>query len=195
MPVVPGSRTTEARVEPPARRRPPPPHQAKGKKIRQVEATPSKTEALQSVSGRLSANPERARNDARIVLERLVAERMFPEIPRTWKVPPKLIDGMIRDVVITPHERDYGTVYEATLKVDFSPQARTRILGAYHHEEVVKKLAVLGAVLAFVLACLAAISGYIKTDEATKGYYTNRLRMAAAAAVGAAAVGLYRWLA
>ena len=45
---------------------------------------------------------------------------------------------------------------------------------------------------AFVLICLAAVSGYIRTDEATKGYYTNRLRMLAAAGVGAAGVVIYQ---
>ncbi len=58
-----------------------------------------------------------------------------------------------------------------------------------------KRLVPLGALLAFVLACLAAVSGYIKADEATKGYYTTRLRLAAAAGVGAAGVALFRMLA
>jgi len=49
--------------------------------------------------------------------------------------------------------------------------------------------------LGFVLICLAAISGYIRTDEATKGYYTNRLRMLTAAGVGAAGVLIYQVLA
>ena len=53
----------------------------------------------------------------------------------------------------------------------------------------------LGGALAFVLICLAAVSGYIRADEATKGYYTNRLRMLAAAGVGAAGVVIYRMVA
>ena len=40
--------------------------------------------------------------------------------------------------------------------------------------------------------CLAACSGYIRADEATKGYYTNRLRMLVAAAVGAGSVLIYQ---
>ena len=42
---------------------------------------------------------------------------------------------------------------------------------------------------------LGAVSGYIRADEATKGYYTRRLRMLAAAGVGAAGVILYRMVA
>jgi hypothetical protein len=42
------------------------------------------------------------------------------------------------------------------------------------------------------LMCLASVSGYIRADEATKGYYTNRLRMLAAAGVGAGGVLIYQ---
>ena len=55
---------------------------------------------------------------------------------------------------------------------------------AYHRELVEHRLASLGGALAFVLIGLAAISGYIRADEATKGYYTRRLQMLAAAASG-----------
>ena len=50
-------------------------------------------------------------------------------------------------------------------------------------------------ILAFVLVCLAVVSGYIKADEATKGYYTTRLRAVAVAALGAGAALLYQWYA
>jgi hypothetical protein len=53
----------------------------------------------------------------------------------------------------------------------------------------------LGATLVFILICLAAVSGYIRADEATKGYYTNRLRMLAAAGVGASGVIIYHMVA
>ncbi len=52
----------------------------------------------------------------------------------------------------------------------------------------------LGGGLALALVGLAVLSGYIKADEATKGYYTNRLRLAAAAGLGAAGVVAYRFL-
>ena len=42
------------------------------------------------------------------------------------------------------------------------------------------------------MICLAAVSGYIRADEATKGYYTKRLRLLAAAAVGASGVLIYQ---
>jgi hypothetical protein len=42
---------------------------------------------------------------------------------------------------------------------------------------------------------LGALSSYIRADEATRGYYTNRLRMLAAAGVGAAGVIIYQMMA
>jgi len=201
VPVVPGTRTTEARAEPPspspgtrtAPRRPVrygirPRHPLKS----EPAAVPSPD--LLSVTGRLSATEERARRDARERLDALLAERLAPQVPRHWKVPAELVDGMIQEVIVTPRERDYGTVYEATLKVDVSTAMRDRVFAVYHRGEVVKRLVTLGAVLAFVLACLAAVSGYIKADEATKGYYTTRLRLAALAAVAAAGVVIARML-
>jgi hypothetical protein len=38
------------------------------------------------------------------------------------------------------------------------------------------------------------MSGYIRADEATRGYYTNRLRLAAVAGLGVAGVAAYRFL-
>ena len=70
-----------------------------------------------------------------------------------------------------------------------------QLVNAYYHELVQHRLVTLGGSLGFVLICLAAISGYIRADEATKGYYTNRLRMLAAAGVGAAGVIVYRMVA
>ena len=146
------------------------------------------------VEGRLSATEERARNDARSTLEHELTERLSPDVPRDWKVPAPLIDSMIREIKVKPLVRDYGTVYAATLYVDFSPQKRAEIVEAFRHEQVVQRVVLIGAVFAFVLVVLAVVSGYIKTDEATKGYYTNTLRVAAASAVGAAGVAIYRML-
>jgi hypothetical protein len=206
VPVVPGSRVSEARFEPPAPPAPKAPRPPKkARKIQPpkppkppVQPAPAgageKTE-IQVIPGRLSATEERARKDARLQLETMLARRLAPEVPASWKIPPQLVDGLVREITITPRERDYGTVYEATLKVDVSPRMTTRIVRAYHHEQMIRRLGVLGAGLAFVLVCLGALSGYIKADEATKGYYTSRLRLAAAAGVGAGGVLIYRLIA
>jgi hypothetical protein len=148
------------------------------------------------------ASVDRARADARLQLEREVTEWLAPEVPTHWKPPAPLISGMIRKVDvhpvkidISPVEKRYGTVYEVTLEADFSPERRDEFLAAHQRELVARRLAVLGGSLGFVLVCLASLAGYIRADEATKGYYTHWLRAIAAAGVGASGVLLYQWLA
>jgi hypothetical protein len=92
-------------------------------------------------------------------------------------------------------EWEFGPMYLAELTADFSPRRRAELVDTYNHELVRRRLMTLGGSLGFVLICLAAISGYIRADEATKGYYTNRLRMLAAAGVGAAGVIVYKMVA
>ena len=75
-------------------------------------------------------------------------------------------------------------MFEATLTVDTSSERRNALIEVYNRQLVEQRMASLGGALAFVLICLAAVSGYIRADEATKGYYTNRLRILAAAGVG-----------
>ena len=106
-----------------------------------------------------------------------------------------LLQSLIVDTHYTPEEKPYGTLYWAELTVNFSPDRRARLVEAYTRELIQHRLVSLGGALAFVLIGLGAVSGYIRADEATKGYYTNRLRMLAAAGVGAAGVILYRMVA
>jgi len=199
VPVVPGTRVTEARVEPPARpdRSVRPRDVYRSARPRAVPSPPRTRPAepgVREVEGRLSATEDRARKDARERLEREVADLIAPEVSRGWKVPAPLIDRLVRRVTIKPVVRDYGTLYQATLTVDLSPARLREIVDAHRHEQVVRRLVWLGSLLAFVLVCLATVSGYIKADEATKGYYTTRLRLAAAAGVGAAGVLIYQMM-
>jgi hypothetical protein len=154
---------------------------------------PVRTAELVTVKGRLSATQQRARDDARLQLVKRLSEDLARSngVPRGWKVPDRMVDRMIRSVSVATVERDYGPVYEATLKADLSPRVKNEVVQAYRHQEVLKRLLVLGGILAFVLVVLSAVSGYIKADEATKGYYTNRLRLAAAAGVAAGGAVLY----
>lgn len=147
------------------------------------------------VVGRVSATEERARADARRELEAEVRSWLDPQVPLSWRPPGHLVDETVRETRITPEEKDYGTVYTASLSADLSPVRRERFLEAYREEVVASRLMKLGGGFAFILACLGAASGYIRADEATKGYYTNTLRVAAAAGVGASGFILYRMLA
>jgi hypothetical protein len=144
------------------------------------------------VTGQLSATPERAIADARQQLRHRLTEWLDPEVPASWLPPTRLIDAMIvGEPRIKQIHKDYGDVFEAALTFDTSHERRSSLVEVYNRQLVEQRMAGLGGALAFVLTCLAAISGYVRADEATKGYYTNRLRLASAAAVGAAGIIIY----
>jgi hypothetical protein len=155
------------------------------------------------VPGLISITEDRARDEARKKLESFVGDWLEADgVPRTWAPPHKLIDDMILDMPVAKVTKDddalfegYETLYNAEVRADVSPQRKAGFLRAYQHQLVQQRMVLLGATLAFVLTCLLAISGYIRTDEMTKGYYTNKLRLLAAAGVGAAGVLIFRMVA
>jgi hypothetical protein len=159
--------------------------------------------------GRLSASEDRARQDLRQIVEREVSSWLAADIPPSWKVPAPAINAMVqgrytqevtKDLVPTaessskPEDPGLYTLYRAGQKLDFSPTHRAEIVGMYRRDLASARMQRLGGGLALALVGLAVLSGYIKADEATKGYYTNRLRLAAAAGLGAAGVAAYRFL-
>lgn len=201
--IVPGTRVTVAQAKPPvAPKRPVRPARSARPAAPAAPATPAPmvgaAVALSQtviVKGQISATEARAKADARKALEDQVFDWLGSEVSGSWLPPSRLVDAMILETRINPVVKDYGTLYVAELKVDFSPGRRKALVDMFHREQVRDRLTVLGGIFGFVLICLAAISGYIRTDEATKGYYTNRLRMLTAAGVGAGGVLIYQMLA
>jgi hypothetical protein len=199
VPIVPGTRVTEAEAIPPvAPAAPAVPRAPAAPRVSAITVVPavSTSSSRWNVSGRLSATPERATADARRQLQEQVASWLDPEVPRSWAPPARMLDAMILDEPqLKPVHKSYGELFEVTLTVDASSQRRATLVEVYNRQLVERRLATLGATLVFVLICLAAVSGYIRADEATKGYYTNRLRMLAAAGVGASGVIIYHMVA
>jgi hypothetical protein len=209
VPIVPGTQVAEAEIAPPRSnlkakpapvRHAPPPARPRKRRERPADDGPASAQTglpptIRTISGRLSATVERARDDARLQLEREVTGWLTPDVPTSWMPPAHLVTSLIKKTDVQPVVKDYGTLYEATLETDFTPRSRAAILKAYRREVVSHRLTVLAGSLGFVLACLASLAGYIRADEATKGYYTQWLRMAAAAGVGASALAIYQLLA
>ncbi|MFI5460100.1 MAG: hypothetical protein ACHRXM_32175 [Isosphaerales bacterium] len=204
VPIVPGTRVSEAQAQPPAQPRPviaiqhkaPPGPNAPAA----VASAAPVSSASHTVTGLISATEERAKAEARRKLQENVVNWLDPQVPASWTPPPRLLDAMVLETRIKPIVKDHGALkdtilYEAELKFDASPERRAQLVEVYNRELVERRLITLGGSLAFVLVCLGAVSGYIRTDEATKGYYTNRLRMLAAAGIGAAGVILYHMVA
>ncbi|MGZ3432018.1 MAG: hypothetical protein ACXWN0_09905, partial [Isosphaeraceae bacterium] len=167
---------------PPARPRQQPPN----------SVSPKETRLL---TGLISATEERAKEEARKQLEKEVTDWLeLSGVPRSWKPSTQQIDAMIIETIVEPVVKDYGTLYVAKLRLDVSPEQRAIFTESYQRQLVHRRMVLLGGTLGFVLICLGAISGYIRADEVTKGYYTNRLRLLAAGGVGAAGVVIYQML-
>lgn len=195
VPIVPGTRVTDAEAVPPTPGVLPAPARVAVAPDRAPEPPPpAAAVAATTVEGQICATEDRARNDARDALRIKVAEWLTPDVPASWAPPEGLLESLIVETRIAPIVKDYGTLYRADLAVDLSPGRRAELVDAYNRDLVWSRLMSIGGALAFVLICLAVLSGYIRADEATRGYYTNRLRMLAAAGVGAGGVIVYRML-
>jgi len=145
--------------------------------------------------GLISATEERAKEEARKQLDKEVTDWLEQAgVPRSWKPSTQQIDAMIIETTVERVVKDYGTLYVAKLRLDVSPEQRTIFTESYKRQLVHRRMVQLGGTLGFILICLGAISGYIRADEVTKGYYTNRLRLLAAGGVGAAGVLIYQML-
>ena len=168
-----------------------------------VASLPARTPAnattngnVRTVVGLVSATEERAQDEARKKLDTEVAAWLeLHGLPKSWTPPRNMVDNMILATTVKPIVKDYGTIYEGQLKVDVSPKRRALFHKTYQRQLVHGRIVLLGSSLAFILACLAVVSGYIRADEATKGYYTNRLRLLAAVGVGAAGMAVYHMIA
>ena len=151
---------------------------------------------IREVQSELGADAGRAKKYLRVAVEKTIAQWLAEDgVPLSWNPPKRMIDRAITgQVYVEPVQVEDLTVYRATVETDFSPARKRAFIDAFHRQEGGRRLAYIGGGLAFVLACLAGVSGYIRADEATKGYYTNRLRLLAAASVGAAGVAVYQIL-
>ena len=174
---------------------PPPPPPLSPARPRQQPPNSVSPKETRLLTGLISATEERAKEEARKQLEKEVTDWLeLSGVPRSWKPSTQQIDTMIIETIVEPVVKDYGTLYVAKLRLDVSPEQRAIFTESYKRQLVHRRMVLLGGTLGFVLICLGAISGYIRADEVTKGYYTNRLRLLAAGGVGVAGVVIYQML-
>lgn len=153
--------------------------------------------------GKVSASPEKAREELRKALEQEVAKWASPDVPTDWRAPKDVYDAIGGEVYLQPIAQEIETdpkspeiyvVYRGIQKADFSDASRERVVDVHQQQLVTARLVKLGGGLGFVLICLGCLTGYVRADEATKGYYTNRLRLAAAVGAGVAGTAIYQML-
>ena len=153
--------------------------------------------------GRLSISEARAKDDLRLTLNRAIGDWLAADAPTDWVPPKKLVDRMVlstfiqeaappKSAVVAGLDESYK-MYRAGQKLDFSGTRRADFLKHYHRDVASARMKRSAGVIGVVLATLALISIYIRADEATKGYHTNRLRVLVLAGLGVAGVVAYRY--
>lgn len=101
--------------------------------------------------------------------------------------------GMVR-VVGGPSEvilERSGKVFEVRLEVHLLPVHLEEILQMARRSRVQERHQLTALLLAAVLIGLAVLSIYLRLEEASRGYYTGLLRLAALAVVGVTLAGLW----
>jgi hypothetical protein len=151
------------------------------------------------VASELWATPEEALDDAldrAAPIVRDFAAQADRRIKAAWQVPPRVLhDRIVTEEFLEKVDWTYGPMYRAHLLLELSPAKRDVLLGEWRQVKLQQRVGQLGAGLGFVLVCLAALLGYLRLDEATRGYYTGWLRAGLVALVAGSAAVLYTWVA
>lgn len=157
---------------------------------------------LRTVTGRRYATPQESVDDAlrQAAYEaRKYLEQAAPR-PVRWEVPVSFVqDRLVQDQYVAQVDWEAEGVdsppfaepmYQAHLLIELTPEKRQTLSQMWQEDVLGQRIRWLAAGSAFVLVLLAALAGYLRLDEATRGYYSGRLKLAAVAVVGVAGVAL-----
>src|SRR5262249_3714907 len=117
-------------------------------------------------------------------------------LPGDWTVPVPLIDKFgVNSLVGEELDKDFGNgikgkMYRAHLRLDLSSKLRQALHDSWKEQLVKERLTTLGSGLGIVTVMLAAVAGYFRLNEVTHGQYGRRLKLAAAALIGAAGLAV-----
>lgn len=162
---------------------------------------------VRTVTGRRYATPPESVDDALRQAAEEARQYLQQAAPRPvrWEVPVSYVqDHLVRDQFVTEVNWEAEGVdsppfaepmFQTHLLLELTPKQRDALLGMWQEDVLVERIRWLAAGSAFVLVLLATLAGYLRLDEATRGYYSGRLKLAAVAVVGVAGVALLRVLA
>jgi hypothetical protein len=120
-----------------------------------------------------------------------------------WQPSTKFLEGLVKDwtpvTVKDPKGKEKKVLVEVGLDNVQGQRARF-VLNVEKYQELVaqeqtyraeQRMGIVGKGLAGLVALLAAVAGYFRLEEATKGYYTAWLRVGAVGFLAAAGAGLW----
>jgi hypothetical protein len=110
-----------------------------------------------------------------------------------WPLPQDYVQEHIRDKEVVPDKTlvDNKPMTEVKLLIDINDADYQEILNFDRKEQRENNQLLLARIIATIVTICAAVSGYLRLDEATKGYYTNLLRLGSLAVVSVVGAGLW----
>jgi hypothetical protein len=136
---------------------------------------------------------EQALEKARVVVCDYLRDQ---DPPVHWRPDARWVDDNLVKSRTPAEQKDFqeaglGKAWERTLQVEVGAKQYREILEHDRQVSMEQRQLLLARILAGVVALLVAAVGYLRLDEATKGYYTLWLRLGALALVGAVAALLF----
>lgn len=84
-----------------------------------------------------------------------------------------------------------GPVRETKLQLEMTPKAYRKLVQQDRQNRAMGRISFVAKLMAIAVGLLIAFAGYFKLEDATKGYYTAWLRLAALSFIAAIAAGVW----
>lgn len=134
------------------------------------------------VTGSYQTSPDEAKQSALSLAQiKILSHYQEQGTPLEWLPPTNYIATRLVKKT-TKEESDFdaaGKMYRAVLEVRLTPESQTEIVRCDREYRAQGRMWWLGKIVAGLVAVLAAVAGYFRLDEMTKGYYTTWLRVGA----------------
>jgi hypothetical protein len=154
------------------------------------------------VSSELWAKPEEALADALQQATNVARDfviRTESGIGSDWGASSRLVqDRLVREEFVEKVDWSYGPelgpVYRAYMLLELSPENRDLLVREWDQSIRQRRLGQIGGGFGFVVVCLLTVLGFLRLDDATRGYYTPWLMTGAGALVAGTGAALYTLL-
>ncbi len=136
---------------------------------------------------------EIARQLALEAAQRELTGQLAKKIPSLrWTPSIEYIDERVKEVLPTEDKVEVdGRQMQGVSLLELSGDDYLEIEHLDQHMRRDQRQLFLGRIVATIVTICAAVAGYLRLDEATKGYYTNLLRLGSLAVIGTVGAGVW----
>jgi hypothetical protein len=121
------------------------------------------------------------------------ADYLFEHGLTDWRPDANDIRSILKPNVVRDQKNfeDLGTLEHVTVTAELTPPALRKFQKEARQQRASGRMMGLGKGLGMLVVLLAALGGYFRLEEATKGYYTTWLRLTTLGFISAAATTLW----